>query len=208
MPSPQLIRALPLALILFAACRDGGGPATAPEQGAPGGFELVSADEIADAGFLEDLTEEDRATIREALRASRAEIRSILGRLRSGEIAPERARALVEDVHRRLIETLSRLLTEEQIDRLLHPRPGRGRPDLDLSPEQLRRIQLLREECGRAVARVKEAVESGRISAEEGRRRVRRIAHECRRELCGILEPDQQAKVPFCRGPGDAERDG
>ena len=77
-----------------------------------------------------------------ALAAARAEIRSILARLRSGEIGREEARALVEDVHLRLIETLSQFLTEEQIDRLLHPRPGKDRPDLDLSDEQLRREPL------------------------------------------------------------------
>lgn len=201
-------RHLPFAWFLLFACSDGGGPATAPEEQAPAGFELVSAAEIADARFLDDLTEEDRAAVREALQGARAEIRSILARLREGEIGREEARALVEQVHQQLIETLSQFLTDEQIDRLLHPRPGKDRPDLDLTEEQLRLIRALREECRQAVARVKEAVESGEITAEEGRRRVREIAWECRRDFCAILEPDQQAKVPFCRGPEGGARDG
>lgn len=205
-PFPSILL-LSLAAMLLPACSDGGGPAT-PLDGDAAGLELVSVAEIGDAGYLEDLGEEERAAIREALAAARAEIRSILARLRSGEIGREEARALVEDVHLRLIETLSQFLTEEQIDRLLHPRPGKDRPDLDLTDEQLRLIRALSEECRQALARVKEAVQSGGITAEEGRRRVRRIAFECRREFCGILEPRQQAKVAFCRGPENPARDG
>lgn len=202
MPRFHVSRHLPLALAGLLGCSDQGGPTTALEDAPPAGIELVSAAEIADARFLEDLTDEDRAAIREALAAAREEIGSILARMRAGEIDRDQARVLVEAVHARLIETLSQLLTEAQIERLLRPRPGG--PDLDLTEEQRRRIRVLREECRQAVARVKEAVESGRISAQEGRRRVRRIAYECRQEFCDILEPRQQAGVPFCRGPGDA----
>ncbi|MGH7556761.1 MAG: hypothetical protein ACREMD_03070 [Gemmatimonadota bacterium] len=208
MPRSHLMRFQPLALALLVGCGDGGGPTTAVDEDVPAGFELVSASEIADTRFLEDLTEEDRAAVRETLQAARAEIRSILARLREGEIDREAARALVEHVHQRLLETLSQLLTEEQIDRLLHPRGGDDRPDLDLRERQLPAIRALREECQHAVLRVKEAVESGGITALEGRRRVRRIAYHCRRELCGILEPRQQAKVPFCREPQDESQDG
>jgi hypothetical protein len=47
-------------------------------------------------------------------------------------------------------------------------------------------------------------VEAGELTAREGRRQVREIAHECRRAACRILEPEQRDKVPFCRGPEDA----
>lgn len=194
---------LALAVVLTAACSDGGAPATAPDRDAGAGLELISAGEIVDAAFLDDLNDEDRAAIREILRSAAEEIRGILARLRAGEIDRAGARALIEDVHVGLIEALSEFLTEKQIERLIEGRPGHDRPDLDLTDEQLRQIRALREACRQAVARVKEAVETGDLSAAEGRRRVRRIAYECRRSFCAILDPDQQAKVPFCREPGD-----
>lgn len=190
-----------LAVVLTAACSDGGSPATAPETGA--GFELISAGDIVDAAFLDDLSDEDRAAIREAVRSAAAEIRDILARLRAGEIDRAAARALVEAVHLELIGTLSEFLTEEQIERLLDGRLGADRPDLNLTEEQRRRLAALREECRDRVARVIQGVREGDLTAREGRRRVREIARECRHEACGILEPEQQAEVPFCRA-GDA----
>ena len=195
---------LALAVVLTAACGDGGAPATAPDPDAGDGFELISAGEIVDAAFLDDLSDEDRAAIREALRSAVQEIRGILARLRAGEIDRVEARALIEAVHLDLIETLSEFLTEEQIERLLQGRFGHDRPDLDLTDEQRRRLAALREECRERVARVIEAVRDGDLTAREGRRRVREIAHECRGEACGVLEPEQQAKVPYCRGPENA----
>ncbi len=200
-----LIALLPLAL--GTGCSDAG-PATGPVDPAPGDFELISADEVAAADLVSDLSDESRAVVREALQAARQEIHAIVERYRSGEIGREEARALVEAVHARLIDALSEILSEKQIERLLNPPPGHDRPDLDLTAEQVRRIRSLREDCREAVARVKEAVEDGEITAAEGRLRVRRIAWECRRRFCAILEPDQQAKVPFCRGPEDSARDG
>lgn len=192
-----------LAVVLTAACSDGGSPATAPETGAGAGFELISAGDIVDAAFLDDLSDEDRAAIRDALRSAAAEIRDILARLRAEEIDPAAARALVEAVHIELIGTLSEFLTEEQIERLLDGRLGADRPDLNLTEEQRRRLAALREECRERVARVIQAVREGDLTAREGRRRVREIGRECRREACGILVPEQQAEVPFCRA-GDA----
>ena len=68
------MRRLALAVALMAACSDGG-PATAPDQELGGGFELIDAGEIVDAAFLDDLSDEDRAAIREAIRSAIAEIR-------------------------------------------------------------------------------------------------------------------------------------
>ena len=153
------------------------------------------------------MSEETRAAVREALEAARREIDAIVERYRSGVIGRGEARALVEEVHARLIRALSEILSEEQVERLLNPPPGADRPDLDLTAEQLRRIRSLREDCRRAVARVGEAVASGAISAREGRWRIHRIAWECRRRFCGILTPDQQAKVLFCPGPEDSAGD-
>lgn len=195
--------AFAFALVLTAACGDGS-PGTAPEPDPVEGFELIEAGEILDAAFLDDLTDEDRAAIREALRSAVEEIRRIVARYRAGEIDRAEARAFIESVHLTLIETLSEFLTDEQIERLLQGRFGHDRPDLDLTDEQRRRLAALREECRERVARVIEAVKEGDLTAREGRRRVREIAHECRREACGVLDPDQQARVPYCRGPEDA----
>lgn len=195
---------LALAVVLTAACSDGGAPATAPDRDAGNGFEIISAGEIADAAFLDDLSAEDRAAIRAALRSAVEEIRGILARLRAGEIDRARARAQIEAVHVGLIGTLSEFLTEEQIERLIQGRFGHDRPDLDLTDEQLRGLRALKAECRERVARVVEAVRTGEITAREGRWRVREIAQRCRRESCSLLEPEQRAKVPFCRGPEDA----
>lgn len=193
------MRRLALAVALMAACSDGG-PATAPDPELGDGFELIDAGEIVDAAFLDDLSDEDRAAIREAIRSAIAEIRGIVARLRAGEIDRGEARELIEAVHLGLIETLSEFLTEEQIERLLEGRFGHDRPDLDLTDEQRRRLAALREECRERVARVIQAVREGDLTAREGRWRVREIAQECRREACGILDQAQRQRVPFCRG--------
>jgi DNA-binding MarR family transcriptional regulator len=190
---------LALAFVLTAACSDGG-PATAPDLDAGDDFELIEAGEIVDAAFLDDLSDEDRAAIREALRSAAEEIRGILARYRAGEIDRAGARELIEGVHLGLIETLSGFLTEDQIERLLRGRFGDDRPDLDLTDEQRRQLAALREECRERVRRVIQAVREGDLTAREGRRRVREIAHACRREACGILDETQRERVPFCRG--------
>ena len=195
---------LALAVVLTAACSDGGAPATAPDRDAGNGFEIISAGEIADAAFLDDLSAEDRAAIRAALRSAVEEIRGILARLRAGEIDRARARAHIEAVHVGLNGTISESLTVELNERLSQGRFAHARPDLDLTDEQLRGLRALKAECRERVARVVEAVRTGEITAREGRWRVREIAQRCRRESCSLLEPEQRAKVPFCRGPEDA----
>jgi hypothetical protein len=196
---------LALAVVLTAACSDGGGPATAPDQEAGAGLELISAGEIVDVAFLDDLTDADRAAIREILRSAVEEIRGILARLRAGEIDRAGARALIEEVHLGLIEALSEFLTEEQIERLIQGRFGHDRPDLGLTDEQLSQLRALKAECRERVARVVQAVEAGEITAREGRWRVREIAQRCRRESCAILDDGQKNQVPFCRA--EAARD-
>ncbi|MGH7542905.1 MAG: hypothetical protein ACREK7_03115 [Gemmatimonadota bacterium] len=190
---------LALGVVLTAACSDGGAPATAPAPGAGAGLELISAGEIVDAAFLDDLDDADRAAIREILRSAVEEIRGILARLRAGEIDRAGARALIEDVHLGLIEALSEFLTEEQIERLIQGRFGHDRPDLGLTDEQIRQLRALKAECRARVARVVQAVKAGEITAREGRWRVREIAHQCRRESCSILDAGQRDRVPFCR---------
>ncbi|MGH7587743.1 MAG: hypothetical protein ACRELU_04020 [Gemmatimonadota bacterium] len=187
-----------LAVVLTAACGDGG-PATAPDRDVGEGFELIEAGEIVDAAFLDDLSDEDRAAIREAFRSAVEEIRGILARLRAGEIDRAGARSLIEAVHLNLIGTLSEFLTEEQIERLIQGRFGHDRPDLGLTDEQLRQLRALKAECRERVARVVEAVRAGDITAREGRWRVREIAHQCRRESCAILDAGQKDRVPYCR---------
>lgn len=191
---------LALAVLLTAACSGGGSPATAPDQDVGDAFELIEAGEILDAAFLDDLSDEDRAAIRDALRSAVGEIRGILARFRAGEIDRAGARALIEAVHLELIETLSVFLTDEQIERLIQGRFGDDRPDLDLTDEQLRQLRALKAECRERVARVVQAVRSGDLTAGEGRRRVREIARECRRESCRVLDEGQRDRVPICRG--------
>lgn len=203
MRTPMVITLLAVVLPLAAACGDGGGLATAPDP-AGLGFEDISAGELSGSGFLDDLSDEDKAAIRAALQAARAEIRAIVADFRAGEITRDEARTQIAAVHDRLIETLGQYLTDEQIDRLLHHRPGHPRPDLDLTDEQVAALQALREEYHAFVQDVRQQVHDGEITAEEGRRLVRQKAHETRRAFCAILTPDQQAKVPFCRGPEDA----
>lgn len=200
MRTPMVITLLAVAFFLAAACGDGGGLATAPDP-AGLGFEDISAGELGASGFLDDLSEEDKAAIRAALQAARAEIRAIVAAFRAGEITRDEARAQIAAVHDRLIETLGQYLTDEQIDRLLHHRPGHPRPDLDLTDEQVAAIQALREEFHAFVRDIRNQVHEGDITAQEGRRLVRQKAHETRRAFCAILTPDQQAKVRFCHGP-------
>jgi uncharacterized membrane protein len=195
-----VITLLVLSLPLAAGCGDGGGLATAPDPEALG-FEGISTAEISASGFLDDLSDEDKAAIRAALQAARAEIREIVADFREGEITREEARAQIAAVHDRLIETLGQFLTDEQIERLLHHRPGHPRPDLDLTDEQVAAIQALRAEYHAFVQDVRQQVHDGEITAEEGRRLVRQKAHETRRAFCAILTPDQQAKVRFCHAP-------
>ncbi|HKY59845.1 MAG TPA: hypothetical protein VJP59_02440 [Gemmatimonadota bacterium] len=190
---------LALAVVLTAACSDGEAPATAPDRDAGTGLEIISAGEIADAAFLDDLSDADRAAIREILRSAAEEIRGVLARLRAGEIDRAGARELIEEIHVRVIEALSGFLTEEQIERLIQGRFGADRPDLGLTDEQVRRLRALKAECRGRVARVIEAVEAGEITAREGRWRVREIAQRCRRESCAILDAGQRDEVPFCR---------
>lgn len=181
------------------ACGDGGEVATGPDPAGPA-LEEISAGEIAAAVHLEDLSEEDRAAIREALQAARADIRAILQRLQAGELTREEARAEVAVVHDALIETLAAFLTEEQIERLLRHRPGHPRPDLDLTDEQRAALQELRQEFRAFLRELKAQVADGEISRSEARRRLKAEAQETRRALCAILTGEQRAQVPFCRG--------
>ncbi|HUP01861.1 MAG TPA: hypothetical protein VM737_10130 [Gemmatimonadota bacterium] len=207
-PIPKLstrVLLLSVSVLLLAGCEGAGEIATAPEDG-PLAFEEISVAEIAGSAFLDDLSEEDKAAVRAALQAAREEIRAIIARFRAGEISREEARAEIAGVHSRLIETLGQFLTDEQIDRLLQDRPGRPRPDLDLTEEQLAQIRELRAEFHAFVREIRAAVGAGELTAREGRRQIRAKAQETRQALCAILTPSQQAKVPFCRVPGGAGR--
>lgn len=197
--STWTLASLALALMTFAAaCSEGNDFATAPDP-AELGFEDIAAGEIDGSGFLDDLSEEDKAAVREALQAARAEIRAIVARFRAGELTHEDARTEIQAVHEGLIETLGQFLTEEQIDRLLHHRPPH--PDLGLSDEQKRAFHALREEFQAFVRDLRQQVHDGELTGREARHLVREKAHETRRAVCAILTPDQQATVPFCRGP-------
>lgn len=192
-----LVLALPLAL----GCSNHGELSTGPVGDLADLEQLqISTSEIAVSGFLDDLSEEDKAAIRAALQAAREQIRAIIAQVRAGGLSREEARLQIEAAHEELIANLAEFLTDKQIDRLLdHLRDRRdARPDLDVSAEQLRQIQALRAEFHQFVRGVHAQFENGDLAPEEARRLVREKAQQTRRAICGILTPEQQALVRFC----------
>jgi len=197
-----LVLALPLAL----GCSDESNLATGPAGDLADLEQLqISANEIVASEFLDDLSEEDKAAIRAALQAAREQIQAIIAQVRAGELSREEAQVQIQAVHEELIAKLAEFLTDEQIDRLLdHFRDRRDdRPDLNLTEEQLRQIQALREEFHQFVREIRSQVENGDLAPEEARRLVREKAQQTRRAICGVLTPQQQAQVRFCHAPTD-----
>lgn len=192
-----LVLALPLAL----GCSDESDLTTGPVGDLADLEQLqISASEIAASEFLDDLSEEDKAAIRAALQAAREQIRAIIAQVRAGELSREEARVQIQAVHEELFAKLAEFLTDDQIARLLdHLRDRRDdRPDLDLTEEQLRQIQVLHEEFRQFVREIRAQVENGDLAPEEARRLVREKAQQTRRAICGILTPEQRAQVRFC----------
>lgn len=202
-----LVLALPLAL----GCSDESDLTTGPAGDLADLEQLqISASEISASEFLDDLSEEDKVAIRAALQAAREQIRAIIAQVRTGELSREEARVQIHAVHEELIDKLAEFLTDDQIDRLLdHLRDRRDdRPDLDLTDEQLRQIQALREEFHQFVREIRARVENGDLGPKGARRLVREKAHQTRRAICGILTPEQQAQVRFCHASTDAALSG
>lgn len=193
------LTALPIAL----ACGGDGGMVTSPAEDVADLQQLqVSANELASSEFLDDLSDDDRTAVRAALQRARDEIRAILDQARSGALTRDAARDRIETVHDGLIDALSEILTDEQIESLLQrrDRPG-NRPDLDLTEAQVEQIRSLLEAFHQFVREVRALVEAGDLTPRQGRREVRAKAHKTSAAVCSVLEPDQQAKVGFCRGP-------
>lgn len=185
------------------ACGGDGDLATAPADDVGDLEQLeISANELVSSEFLDDLTEEDRGAVRMALQGARDEIRAILEQVRSGSLDREAARGEIAAVHEALIDTLSEILTDEQIETLLgrRDRPG-NRPDLDLTEEQIREIRSLLQAFHEFAANIRAMVEAGDLTPRQGRREIRARAQRTREAVCSVLEPNQQAKVAFCRGP-------
>lgn len=194
-----LVLALPLAL----GCSDESDLATGPAGDLADLEQLqISANEIVASEFLDDLSEEDKAAIRAALQAAHEQIRAIIAQVRAGDLSREEAQVQIQAVNEGLIAKLAEFLTDEQIDRLLdHFRDRRDdRPDLNLTEEQLRQIQALREEFHQFVREIRLRVD---LAPEEARRLVREKAQQTRRAICGVLTPQQQAQVRFCHAPTD-----
>ncbi|MEJ2152448.1 MAG: hypothetical protein P8Y29_05760 [Gemmatimonadota bacterium] len=203
------LAALVLALPLTLGCSDEGDLTTGPAGDLADLEQLqISASEIAASEFLDDLSEEDKAAIRAALQAAREQIRAIIAQVRAGELSREEARLQIRTVHQELIATLAEFLTDDQIKRLLDHLRGRDdRPNLDLTAEQLRQIQVLHEEFHQFLREIRAQVDNGDLTPEEARRLVREKAQQTRRAICGVLTSEQQAQVRFCRSDvavGDA----
>lgn len=192
-----LTAALAVMLPWALGCGEGGDVATAPDLDALGA-ETISSTEIAASAFLDDLSEEDRAAVRAALQRAREAIHAIVERVRAHELTREEARAEIEAVHTALIDELSNYLTEEQINRLLHHRPGHPRPDLDLTDDQIAAIRELVQAFHAFVRDVKAQLANHEITAEHARALIHEEARETRAAFCEILTEEQQAKVPFC----------
>lgn len=193
---------LGLALTAGAVACTGGGPAGPPD---PAGVELIGEAEIAAAGDLADLTEEQRERVRAILREARAELMALRRAVRAGEIDPEAARARAREIHAGVIEALSEILTDEQIDHLfdrLRDRRPDDRPDLDLTAEQLEAIRAIRAELRETIRAIRERFAAGEIPAEEARALVREAWVEAHEAICAVLTGEQAAEVRFCSGDG------
>lgn len=185
--------ALPLAL----ACSDSA--PTAPEAD----LETISESELLGAFHDAGLTDEQRAGVRAALQAARQEIEAIRARLRSGEITIEEARALVRRVHESLLETLSTILTPEQLEELHRPPHRPGPPPAPMfTEEQMTQILALRQELAAFVESLRVRVRSGELTGEEAREQLRQAVQRFNAAVCSILTAEQQARAHFCRAAG------
>ena len=125
------------ALLPWGLGCDSGSTPSAPVEAT--GIEEITEADIAAAGDLEGLTEEQRERVRAILGQARQQLRRLRAAVRAGRIAPERARRLARELHERVVRRLSEFLTHEQIDGLLeHLRERRQeRPELDLTEDHL-----------------------------------------------------------------------
>lgn len=201
---------LALALSWASACSSGGGP-TGPVDGA--GIEDISEAEIVAAADLSDLTDEQRARVREILESARAELRELRRAVRAGEIEPEAARERAREIHAETVEALSEILTEEQIEGLFDRLRDRrdDRPDLDLTEEQAAAIQQIRGELRETVQAIRAQVAAGELTGEEARALLRDAWVEAHAAICAVLTDEQAGEVRFCSGdppPGPGGRGG
>lgn len=202
----SIARALSAALLVLAPLAGCGDDApTAPSPADTFVFDAVieditDAELLGDAG-LEDLSEEDRARVREILRDGRARLAEVRRAALRGELTREEAREAARAIHADVLEQLGRFLTEEQIERLerrLHDRR------LDLTPEQLEEMRALRQEFRAFVRDQRAKVEAGELTGEEARANVREAARRLRAAICEILSEAQGEEAPFCRPPEPA----
>ena len=202
----QFARFLVLALLVAlpaAACSDDDNPA-APDLG----FEQISESELVAAGYLDDLSDEDRAAIRAILQAAHDELREIHRAVRAGTLTGEEARTQARQIHEDTIDALSAYLTEEQVARLLHrlhdgpPNgpPAGPRPGLALTDDQRAALALLQEEYRAFVTDLRARMQAGTVTAEEARDEVREQAQALRAAICDeVLTETQREQAPFCR---------
>jgi len=189
---------LALALPLAAACSDDG--PVAPEDGL--GIEGIVENEIVAAADLADLSDEERAAVREILRTARESLRMLREAVRKGNVSLDQARVRARMIHDDTLAALAGIVGDGALARVLQRRaggPDREAPGLALTERQRREIRALRQEMRVFVERVRQAVLAGEMTASEGRNLVRRKGAETRAAVCEILTREQASGIVFCR---------
>ncbi len=188
-----------LGLTLVACSDSGGGPTAAQDPG----FEDVSAGEIATAAGLADLTDADRAAVRQILMQAHLEILQVLRRFRAGEIDRQAAHDEVQAIHDRAIDQLAQYLTDAQIDRLqgsIRDHRPHDRPDLGLTDDQIADLRAIQHAFHDFVQELHRKVQAGQVRPEDARMQLREAARRARAAACDVLTGEQRAMVPFCSG--------
>jgi hypothetical protein len=190
------------ALATAPACSDGGSAPTATQSAAfDSAFEQVAAAEIVASGFIENLTDDQRAALMAAFERAHAALGQVFDRLRAGEIEPEQARSEAMAIHEALLSELAGFLSPEQLAALREARPqGSGRPRLGLTEEQRVAIQSIWDRLHESLQAIGARLDAGEIEPEQARSEAMAALTAAHEAFCGVLDASQEARVPFCSG--------
>lgn len=181
------------------ACNgESSGPTAGPAADLGASFE-VSASEIATAGYLGDLTEEERAGVRAAFERAHAILADIRARFEAGTLDREDATLEARAVHARLQEELAAFLTPDQIRELRdrrHPRPWLT--DLRLTTEQAREIRAIWNALHDQLAEIARKLDAGDLRPDEARAMAHQVTQRAQAAICEVLNESQAARVRFC----------
>jgi len=188
-----------LVFPLAAACSDDG--PVAPEDDL--GIEGIRETEVVAVDGLADLSDEERAAVREILETARESLRMLREAVRRGNVSLDQARVRARMIHDDALAALAEIVGDDALAQVLErraARPDGGTPGLGLTEEQRRAIRSLRQEMRAFAERVRAAVQGGDLTASEGRSLVRRKAAETRAAVCEVLTREQASGIVFCRG--------